>query len=719
MAKHPPAIYEPGELDRVRQKLGELDRDEARRMASVLGGEVGVEKKPVAPRPTGRHETVEVTVDGRSSPRSPRRHIEPPEVAARERGQPENKTATEAPPDDPTSLGKTSYRERLRMDRYAAQAEFEIKNASQVLYSMLVIFGDPPDQVNPAFTTRRMNDYYARLEALVATTRGLLPRNNPARTDRLLKEAPFAYTIIDVIRQWNIERIAAELARIQAKPRDAIVGDFSEILRAFYRPLYLLDRLDIDRHIRQAYRSLYKVLLSENPKEAKEKYQGQIRATLIAYSAVAKDIRFQLYPLLLKVLSDRWFSYEEFFTARRRKFAAFLGVSESDKLEPISEVPAEEIVIAEKLVEGTTADENTAEKGEGAEAQTGEAQTEEAKAAAEAEKKRTEASARALSRGLDSLESLFPEAGWQRLAEFPDLFPYFDGIFDFKKGTDLIAPGDPLQQIVVFIHILEELFYGLRYVSFGTIVGPNGDVEPVDEAMSRIIGGWHFFIDVVLGKEYLPRLSDYCRVIDGSTETGSYTYARRTLTELLWIKRLQFLPYLHFEYMMSTSPIRRPDDKPFYMEVRDLRRLLTGVAAGIERGMKLGGAAKSAPCDGIDNPWDPYLFQVRNPLSMRLDVLLGGKQSKRRTNAALVFFTLSVATVLDALINDKNSWAYAAGTGKLFRSVDNEGVKPLFGVDEKVDADAIFNRSIKEKMAKAAAEKAKASIDLTETPPAS
>jgi hypothetical protein len=169
------------------------------------------------------------------------------------------------------------------------------------------------------------------------------------------------------------------------------------------------------------------------------------------------------------------------------------------------------------------------------------------------------------------------------------------------------------------------------------------------------------------------------------------------LTELLWIKRLNFFPYLHFDYMMSTPPLRKSDDKPFYVAVRDLRRLLTGVAAGIEAGVKNGGAAKAAICDGIDNPWTPYLFQIPNPLSRRLDALLGGRQPRRKNNAALVFYTLSVATVLDSLINDKDSWAYRTGAGKLYRSVEGEGAKPQFGVDLKIDADAIFKRVMKER----------------------
>ena len=39
--KKPNAVYEPGELNRVRKKLGDMDLSEARRMAQILGGEVG------------------------------------------------------------------------------------------------------------------------------------------------------------------------------------------------------------------------------------------------------------------------------------------------------------------------------------------------------------------------------------------------------------------------------------------------------------------------------------------------------------------------------------------------------------------------------------------------------------------------------------------------------------------------------------------------------
>jgi hypothetical protein len=44
MAKKPSAVYEPGELEKVRGRLGPVDESEARRIAQKLGGEIGTQK---------------------------------------------------------------------------------------------------------------------------------------------------------------------------------------------------------------------------------------------------------------------------------------------------------------------------------------------------------------------------------------------------------------------------------------------------------------------------------------------------------------------------------------------------------------------------------------------------------------------------------------------------------------------------------------------------
>jgi hypothetical protein len=116
------------------------------------------------------------------------------------------------------------------------------------------------------------------------------------------------------------------------------------------------------------------------------------------------------------------------------------------------------------------------------------------------------------------------------------------------------------------------------------------------------------------------------------------------------------------------------------------------VASGIEHGLKAGGPGDNAHCDGIENPWENYNFQVPNPVSNRLDALLG----KKRTNASLIFYTLAVVVVLDNLVNNENSWAYNDDRPSvLFRSVNNAGINPAFGVDTEIDAEALFRQSLK------------------------
>jgi hypothetical protein len=243
------------------------------------------------------------------------------------------------------------------------------------------------------------------------------------------------------------------------------------------------------------------------------------------------------------------------------------------------------------------------------------------------------------------------------------------------------------------MHILEDLFIALRYVTFGTVTGSDGNPVGVEEYLGDIILSWRRYIDDGFVKEYLPRLTEYCRILENSAESRSSPYARKIMTELHWIKRLYFLPYYKFE-SFGPPPFQKQDVTAIYAEVRTLRKYLTMVAAGIEMATRQNGANARAPCDGINNPWVSYKFEVPNPVSKRLDMLLA---PGKRNNASLIFFTLSAVTILDNLINNDISWAYGDRPGLLFRSIGDEGVTPMFGVDKKLDADQIFKDSLRKK----------------------
>ena len=670
------AVYAPGELNKVRQNLGSIDEKEAKRMANILGGEVGVEKKEGAARnaPTRRARPS----GGAKS--QPKRRVGIASDEEEKNIVVKHPKETLDPDDDPSIPIDTGFFDRLKMDRYAAQPEFEIKSMFQVIATMFSLSRKSNDFVNPAFINRRLPEYYEKIELLVVSTRSILPRQNVKNNEQLKKMSPFLYSVLDVIRNWNVERISSDMARMQVHPKTVRINDMAEILRAVYKPLFILEQLEYEVHIKGAYKLLYKILYIDNPGDAKEKYQELIRSALVAYETISIEFRYLLYPLLMKLLSNHWLSYHDFFSERSNRIMAFLNISEKDRLSPENFNKPEEKEEGEKKTEdGEKTQAENSETAEATTAKEGEKPEDTAKQVAnESEKK-------ALDRGLKVLESLFPQAGWDKLETYPDLYVYFAKVLDLKHGYELIAPSDPVLQAIILTYILENLIVGLRAVTFEF-------VEGIDEHLDKILNSWRDYEDS-FEREYLTRLSEYCQLVDSVADARNSSYAKRLHGELQWIRRLCFFPHYRFE-TVNVSSMKRDVITSLYSEVRKLRKYLTIVASSIEQGTKQGGAEKQIPCKGIANPWTPYKFQVTNPLSMRLNALLS---PSKRNNASLVYFTLSVVTVLDYFMNSEDSWAYSPNEKPIFRSIDGDAEKPQFGIDKKTDADAIFKQVLQNK----------------------
>jgi len=693
MAKNK-AIYAPGELNRVREKLGVTDAAEAKRMAELLGGEVGTERsdeqRPSTSSGGGRRgrridiagdfDEISGVTSGTSKSRS--------------------KASGPYPGDDPSVPARLSYAERVKIDQYAGQVLFEIKSSMQVLSSIFSFFKEPVDYVNPRFVTVRLNEYYSKIEKLVNGTKNLFPVKNTKRNNQLKRTSPFVYKILDTIRSWNIEQLASNIADLQTHPRTVKVTQFAEVLRGIYKPLFLLEDLSIE-NFKTAFKLVYKILYIESPMEAKDKYQEIIRNIIASLVDIRRNVHYGFYPLLMKLISDRFIPYDRFFIERRRRFMAFLNVSETEQLNAINLNPQQidslDVETLQKDISNVEADAEEEKSGEEGEAQKEEEPKEDPNDPKVIERKAREESERAeqkaLERGCIAMEALFPKAGWEKLAEFPDLYPYFANVYTLKHGYELIPPSDPLQQVAILLHILDDLFIGLRYVNFGSIAGPDGKIIRLSDELDDIINGWRGFIEDSFSRDYLPRLNEYCRLLENSEDARRTNYAKKNTNELHWIKRLYFLPYYKFE-SIGPPPFPKQDIIPFYSEIRKLRKYLTTVAMGIEQGMRAGGASARVPCNGIQNPWEAYNFQIPNPISKRMDMMM---PPERRMNATLIFFSLSAVTVLDYIVNNENSWAYGNRPGPLFRSLRNEGIIPIFGVDEKLDADKIFKDSLKKK----------------------
>ncbi|MCL2443564.1 MAG: hypothetical protein FWD13_08915 [Treponema sp.] len=692
MGKKNNAIYAPGELSRVRDKLGVTNEAEAKRMAQLLGGEVGTERNiedEKSKKKGGRQDD--------SDSKRKRRRIDVAADDDTSGGRYKAKQSGPYPGDDPTVPARLGYSERVKIDQYAGQVAFEIKSSMQILTSIFSFFREPVDNVNPRFVTMRMNEYYNKIERLVNSARSLFPKSNKKRNNQLRRTSPFVYRILDTIRSWDIENIAKGIAELQAHPRSVKVTDFADILRAIYRPIFILDDLNVE-NIKTAFKLIYKILYIESPMDAKDKYQEIIRNIIAALIDVRRNVQFGLYPLLMKLISDRFIPYERFFIERRRRYIAFLNIAETGQLNAADLIPQQiESIDVESLQKNYNEndtddeDEKTDEDGELQNEEEQEDLNDPKVIARKAKEEAERAEQKGLEQGRIALEAIFPKAGWNKLNEFPDLYPYFTSLYSMRRGYELIAPTDPLQQIAVLLHMLDDLFIGMRYINFGSITGPDGNPVKVSDELHDTLNNWRRYIEDSFSRDYLPRLSEYCRLLENSEDSRASPYARKNANELHWIKRLYFLPYYKFD-SLGPPPFQKKDVIPIYTEVRKLRKYLTAVAVGIEQGMRAGGAAAKATCRGINNPWEAYNFQVPNPISKRLDLML---PPERKMNATIIFFSLSAVTVLDYIVNNENSWAYGGRPGPLFRSVRDEGIIPLFGVDTKVDADQIFKDSLK------------------------
>ncbi|MDR2194427.1 MAG: hypothetical protein LBP19_08185 [Treponema sp.] len=690
------AIYAPGELDSVRKRLGNVSRDEAQRMSKVLGGKVGVERTAaskaahmVPSKTAGAKTTNSSGAGSRSSsgPKIPKHRIE---LASDEssllKNHSDSNIGIKNPDDDPSKAVRQSYIERLKMDDLAFKPDFDIKNLSQVVLSLCSFITRPADLVAPVFVTKRMNEYYKVLETLVISTRTLCPRNNLKRNEQIRKSSPFAYAVLDVIRYWNIARIASDMAKMQAHPRNVMVKDFTDILQAIYKPLFILENLNMDKHIKGSYKLLYKQLFIENPMDA-NKYQTLVKNSLFAFIMLRKDIHFRLYPLLMKLVSNKCIPYERFFVERKNCIMALLNVKESDRIAPVDVLapPKQKFQHGEKAQSGTS-DES--------------AQIDAKNELEEVRRQALETEKKILEKGLSNLEIMFPEAGWDKLPDYPDLYPYFRGLLQMTKGYELMAPTDPMLQLSILARIIEELLIGMRSITFTPISGSEGGGK-LDAEMADLINNWHDYVEDSLDKEYVPRLSEYCQVVSEFAGARTSPFARRILDEMYFVKRLYFFPHLHYAAQNSTTAnaFQKKEVTPLYRQVRTLRTNLALVYGEIEKAVKASDTDTKAECEGIANPWKPYVFQVAGPISKRLDMLLG---QQKRHNASLLLFTLSITTVLDYFLSNAHSWAYNPPATLVFRSIEGKGVVPQFGVDEKIDADAIFKRAIKERAAKKA-----------------
>ncbi|MCQ2575915.1 MAG: hypothetical protein MJ162_04155, partial [Treponema sp.] len=297
--------------------------------------------------------------------------------------------------------------------------------------------------------------------------------------------------------------------------------------------------------------------------------------------------------------------------------------------------------------------------------------------------------------GLKILDQMFPQAGFANLEEHPDLYPYFQPIYHFADGFNLLSPENPMQIIMVLQRIIEDCLQGCRNIKF--VIPENA--KSGTETILNVMDDWSAYREETFETLYCGPLCDLANSIYSQPDFDKTHIGKKTITSLLWQITYHFLPNFKFDQLLLEHPADESKYRPLFHRTDFARKYLTLVINECDQQAKTRGETKI-----IQNPWEHYKFDIANPVSMRLDVLLGAQNKTANTNATnanLLKYTLCFMSVLDWFINNPGSPAYDTDPMHIYRISPEDG-KPQFHVKERSDQKALFAQAIKDSYQKKA-----------------
>ena len=559
------------------------------------------------------------------------------------------------------------YGDRIRMNFLCTRSEHGIKTKANAFFSIFSFFLPYRDLAAPAYILHMEEGFYTSVENLTVSVRALLAvyrrvfrytdtEEIPPADSGTVSEEPLDNLLapLQVIAEWNIEGLSNEIGRLQAAPEKWEIDSLKSVARNLFLPMVRCTKLEPDRQILKALRYVYRKLRGRRlsiPGAAK-KIDTFYAVAVEELGVVFSSVKRRNYPLLMKLAASKYRTFDTIFGEGLERIKTFLHLTDEDILDPEElKQAAEERRTGERE---SACDGPAEERGE-----------------AEPAGQPPESS-----EGLRLLAAMFPRAGWEGLKETPDFYAYYQPIFDFPHGFELVPPEDPLMTVYVLTALLQELFYGFRNIDFGFMRDELENPINVKKDIHACLDTWHLFTEDVLGKQYIPLLKEYCRRLEQDLRFRGSDYGRKIESELHWIKRYYFFPYYFFEAEQGSRPIFSEHIPKQYETVSVLKLLLSCVAEEIED-------SERDVLDSVKNPRFPFHFDMETITSRRFAAALT-KQGGSTENTELIAGTLSILGVLDSLMNDPLSPAYGeegTETPNLFRSEGGKGFIPLYSVE--------------------------------------
>ncbi|MBR1614602.1 MAG: hypothetical protein IJ673_03885 [Treponema sp.] len=645
--------WEPGTLDKTRKNLGVLSEEEAKKMMKVLGGEVLQEKSaPIDYKSLPQNKIYAKKAVGKSA------------NAGSAASAQQIATASAKP--KVKKLPDINAKERQLFDKLMMDSEYKIKT-SYGIFNFVLKFTKSNEKLRRGFVEFDLEKDLEHLNEFIMAVKSIIQIAPASYKERIMLDEDERFVFIRLVGGWTLKDLRYYLNAIKAHPDNATVLTMSDFIKATYRMLLKIYYLGENR-IPAIFKDIYNELV-KYPKIDKRKVTAMTKSGIAEWFYVYKKVVKGLYPILMRLCCKHCEEFHDFFIVRTADILGFLEMTKYDLMLPNHKAKKQEEKKEEKK--------------------------EEAEQKQEEKKEEAPQVSPYVKSGLKLLEQLFPQAGFSKLETHPDMYPYFQPLYQFREGLNLLSPENPLQVTIILLRITEDFLQGCRTAD---LTFPDEDENDDMDKISTILNEWALYREVLFERNYASVIKEFSN--NEFSNPGDFRksqYGLKLITDMLWETKYYFLPYFNFQQVILDKPKNDNPYRQLCVRATILRKYLQSTVRKIAAAEKQKGIV-----EGVGNPWAKYKYGIQTPVSKRLNVILGAKKPEgesRATNANLLKYTLCVIAVLEWWLNDKASPAYSYGDSKLYRVSEADGA-PEFSVPLMQNQNDLFMESLKSAIAK-------------------
>lgn len=639
------ADWEPGTLDKTRKNIGNIDESEAATMAKKLGGQVLYERSTSSTATSSKQSSKAGRIVRNTSSNSGSSSGSNPSGSGQGFAAAPKRHIREELPVISKKLSNS-------IDKLMMSSEYKIKPNYGIFNFLRSLQKNGTEKILPEFYQYKLKKDIEHLESFTTVIKTLIQMAPATYKAKIANGTDVKFKFLRMIAGWAIQPIKVEYATLENAPKPVLTQDLIAYVRTVYKLLitiYYYGNNKIPKLIKEIYTDE-----AGYPDAPKDKLSVMAKKAITEWLYIDTEIIKKLYPLLMRMCSDTFEPYPNFFNVKVAEVLKFTGLHKFDLLLPEKQKEEEK---------------KEAPKTKSAPPQKGIKDS-------------------AVITGLKILNQLFPKAGFDALDEHPDLYPYFQPLYNFEDGFNLLNPENPMQTIIVLQRIIEDCFQGCRNIKF--VIPEN--TKSNAESILNVMDDWSAYREETFEQLYCEPLCDLANSVYSQPDFDKTHIGKKTITSLLWQVTYHYLPNFKFDQLLLEHPADESKYRPLFHRTDFARKYLSLVINEIDQMAKSKGATKT-----IINPWEHYKFDIPNEVSKRLDVLLGAKNTTANTNATnanLLKYTLCLISVLDWYINNPGSPAYDSDPMHIYRISPEDG-KPQFDVPKRSDQNSLFAQAIK------------------------